>query len=99
MGSGLLCLCAMLFCYYLSVTTFVNLIILVDTMTVRDSRIFSTVGVSSGHWWIAILYDNEFLFSWQFQIILLSKQRIDRIQKLLDAGRCVSYRGRPTVRK
>ena len=99
-GSGLLCLCAMLFCYYLSVTTFVNLIILVDTMTVRDSRMFST--------WLALAPDiggllfsmiMNFLFSWQFQIILLSKQRIDRIQKLLDAGRCVSYRGRPTVRK
>lgn len=92
--SGLLCLGALLLCYYLSVTTLIDLIISVDTMTERGSRILSTwVALVPGVAGLLFSMIMSFLFSWQLLIILSSKQRIDQIQKLLDTGRCVNYRG------
>jgi len=98
-GSGMLCLCAMLFCYYLSITTLIELIISVDTMTERNGKILSTwIGLAPNVGGFLFSMIMNFLFSWQFQIILFSRNRIDRIQFLLDAGRCASYRRRATVR-
>ncbi|EHK7195922.1 TPA: hypothetical protein JZ896_002663 [Escherichia coli] len=98
-GSGLLCLCAMIFCYYLSITTLIELIISVDTMTERDAKILNTwMGIAANVGGFLFSMIMNFLFSWQFQIILFSRKRIDRIQVLLDADRCVNYRRRATVR-
>ncbi|HHI2442712.1 TPA: hypothetical protein ACP41B_000997 [Enterobacter cloacae] len=92
-ASGLLCLAVMLFLYYLSVTTLLDLMMSIDFMIVRDSRMLST--------WIGIIPEMcilifclllNFIFSWQFQIICSSKKRIKKIQKLLDEGRASKTR-------
>lgn len=98
-GSGLLCLCAMLFCYYLSITTLIELIKSVDVMTERDSKTLSTwIGLAPNVGGLLFSMMMNFMFSWQFQIILFSKKRIEKIQILLDAGRCVNFRGCATIR-
>ncbi|WP_323634523.1 hypothetical protein [Pectobacterium polaris] len=98
-GSGILCLCVIFFLYYLSVTTLLEIIISVDTMAESDSRMLSTwIGLIPEVGGLLFSMVMNFVFSWQFQIILFSRKRINKIQKLLDEGRFVNYRGRAMVR-
>ena len=92
-ASGLLCLAVMLFLYYLSVSTLLDLMMSIDIMLVRDSRILSTwIGLIPETYILIFCLVLNFIFSWQFQIICSSKKRINKIQKLLDEGRMLKMR-------
>ncbi|VAE22119.1 MULTISPECIES: hypothetical protein [Enterobacteriaceae] len=91
--SGLICTGSMLFCYFLSVNTMIDLIISVDTMSVKESESLANwVDIAPDIVGLAFSMIMTFIFSWQTLIILQSKRRIKKIKKLLDAGPYFRYR-------
>lgn len=95
--SGVICFYAMLFFYYLSVNTMIDLIISVDTMSIQESESLTAwIDTTPDVFGLAFSMIMTFIFSWQLLIILQSKKRIAKIKLLLESGYRFNCRKTPT---
>ncbi|MFK3711760.1 hypothetical protein [Leclercia adecarboxylata] len=93
----LVCAFSLVICYSTSVYMMFRMMFIVDTMSVMDSTRISAWGsILPELCGLVFFMFMMTIFSWQFIIIATSKNRIDRIQKLIDENYC--DRNRSTIR-